>query len=35
MTKEDILLYLDNRKSENDDPLHKWVGTYNTKHMTH
>jgi hypothetical protein len=30
MTRDDILLYLDkHRKSENDDPLHKWIGTYN------
>ena len=29
-TRDDILLYLDKyRKSENDDPLHKWIGTYN------
>jgi hypothetical protein len=34
MTREDVLLYLDsNRKSENDDPLHKWIGTYNTKRI--
>jgi len=32
MTREDILLYLDKcRKSENDDPLHKWIGSYNTR----
>jgi hypothetical protein len=32
MTKEDILFYLDsNRESENNDPLHKWIGSYNTK----
>jgi integrase len=30
MTRDDILLYLDkHRKSENEDPLHKWIGTYN------
>jgi integrase len=35
MTREDILLYLDsNRKSENDDPLHKWIRSYNTKRIT-
>jgi site-specific recombinase XerD len=35
MTKEDILHYLDlNRKSENVDPLHKWIGSYNTKRIT-
>ncbi len=34
MTRDDILLYLDsNRKSDNDDPLHKWIGTYNTKRI--
>jgi hypothetical protein len=31
-TKYDILFYLDNlRKSENDDPMHKWIGSYNVK----
>jgi hypothetical protein len=31
-SKDDVLLYLDScRKLENDDPLHKWVGSYNTK----
>jgi integrase len=35
MTRDDVLLYLDsNRKSENDDPLHKWIGSYNVKRMT-
>ena len=30
MNREDILLFLDSfRKSENSDPLHKWIGTYN------
>jgi integrase len=35
MTRDDdILLYLDSsRKSENDDPLHKWIGSYNTKRI--
>jgi integrase/recombinase XerD len=34
MTREDILLYLDScRRSENDDPLHKWIGSYNTKRI--
>jgi hypothetical protein len=34
MTRDDILLYLDScRKLENDDPLHKWVGSYNTKRI--
>jgi hypothetical protein len=32
MTRDDILCYLDGcRKPENEDPLHKWIGTYNTK----
>jgi integrase len=32
MKRDDILLYLDKyRKSENDDPLHKWIGSYNTR----
>jgi integrase len=35
MARDDVLLYLDSsRKSENDDPLHKWVGSYNTKRIT-
>src|SRR6187200_695136 len=30
MTREDILLFLDNlRKSEDSDPMHQWIGTYN------
>jgi integrase len=34
-TRDDVLLYLDsNRKSENDDPLHKWIGSYNLKRIT-
>ncbi|HET7345630.1 MAG TPA: hypothetical protein VFJ05_07150, partial [Nitrososphaeraceae archaeon] len=34
MTRDDVLLYLDsNRKSENYDPLHKWIGSYNTKRV--
>jgi len=34
MTKEEILYYLDkNRKSENEDPLHKWIGSYNIKRI--
>ena len=34
MTRDDILLYLDScRKSENDDSLHKWIGSYNTKRI--
>jgi integrase/recombinase XerD len=32
MTRDDILLSLDRcRKSEDKDPMHKWIGTYNTK----
>jgi integrase/recombinase XerD len=32
MIKDDVLCYLDKyRKSENEDPLHKWIGSYNTK----
>jgi uncharacterized protein YihD (DUF1040 family) len=31
-TKDDVLLYLDSaRKSENENPMHKWIGNYNTK----
>ena len=30
MTREDVLSYLDRlRKPESDDPLHRWIGTYN------
>jgi hypothetical protein len=32
MTRDDLLSYLDKcRKQENEDPLHKWIGSYNTK----
>jgi hypothetical protein len=32
MTRGDILCYLDKcRKPESEDPLHKWVGSYNIK----
>jgi hypothetical protein len=32
MTRGDVLSYLDKcRKLENEDPLHKWIGSYNTK----
>jgi integrase/recombinase XerD len=35
MTKEDIIFYLDNnRKSESEDPLHRWIGSYNIKLVT-
>jgi hypothetical protein len=34
MTQEDLLCYLDKcRKPENEDPLHKWIGSYNTNLM--
>jgi integrase len=34
MTRDDILLYLDKcRKLENDDPLHKWIGSYNIRRI--
>jgi hypothetical protein len=33
-TKDDLLLYLDScRKPEHDDPMHKWIGTYNTRRI--
>ena len=33
MARDDVLLcYLDKcRKSENEDPFHKWIGSYNSK----
>jgi hypothetical protein len=32
MTRDDVLCYLDEcRKSETEDPSHKWIGSYNTK----
>jgi uncharacterized protein YihD (DUF1040 family) len=32
MTRDDVLCYLDKcRKTEEEDPLHKWIGSYNTK----
>jgi hypothetical protein len=32
MTRDDVLCYLDRcRKPETGDPLHKWIGTYNTR----
>lgn len=35
MTKDNVLCYLDKcRKPENDDPLHKWIGSYNIKVIT-
>ena len=33
LTREDVLSFLDKfRKTEDRDPLHKWIGTYNLKH---
>jgi hypothetical protein len=33
-TKDDVLLYLDScRKPEAEDPMHKWIGSYNTKRV--
>ena len=35
MTRDHVLPYLDRcRKPENNDPLHRWVGSYNVKRMT-
>jgi uncharacterized protein YihD (DUF1040 family) len=32
MTRDDVLCYLDKcRRQETEDPLHKWIGSYNTK----
>jgi integrase len=32
MTRDDLLSYLDKgRKPENEDPLHKWIGSYNIR----
>ncbi len=32
MSRDDVLCYLDNcRKPENEDPLHKWIGSYNIR----
>lgn len=32
MTRDDILCYLDKgRKPDNEDPFHKWIGSYNLK----
>jgi len=33
-TKDDVLLYLDScRKPELEDPMHKWIGTYNIRRI--
>jgi integrase/recombinase XerD len=35
MTKDNVLCYLDKcRKPETEDPLHKWIGSYNIKFIT-
>jgi hypothetical protein len=34
MTRQDIIAFLDSfRKPDSSDPLHKWIGTYNTYRM--
>ena len=34
LTRTDVLAFLDKlRKTETQDPLHKWIGTYNTFRM--
>ena len=34
ITKDDVHMFLERyRKDENDDPLHKWIGTYNLKYI--
>jgi hypothetical protein len=34
ITKHDIMQYLSTlRKTESEDPTHKWIGTYNTRQM--
>ena len=34
ITKNDVTDFLNSsRKTEIDDPTHKWIGTYNTRHM--
>ncbi|MFL6331655.1 MAG: hypothetical protein ACJ705_11660, partial [Nitrososphaeraceae archaeon] len=34
MTRDDVLCYLDKyRKSENEEPLHKWIGTYDIRRV--
>ncbi len=35
ITKNDVMDFLNSsRKTESDDPTHKWIGTYNTRQMT-
>ena len=34
MTKEDVFSYLNRfRKSEDDNPFHRWIGTWNNRHI--
>ena len=34
ITKNDLLLYLNKyRKTDDEDPTHKWIGTWNNRHM--
>jgi site-specific recombinase XerD len=34
ITKDDVTSYLSSlRRSETDDPCHRWIGTYNTRQM--
>src|SRR5689334_8941831 len=34
ITRDDVLCYLDRcRKPENEDPMHKWIGSYNIKRI--
>ena len=34
ITKSDLLLYLNKfRKTEDEDPTHRWIGTWNNRHM--
>jgi hypothetical protein len=35
ITRQDLLSFLDSRhKPEDVDPLHKWIGTYNTYRLS-
>ncbi len=34
INKSDLQLYLNNiRKNEEEDPTHRWIGTWNNRHM--
>jgi hypothetical protein len=34
ITKDDVQMFLERyRKDEKDDPVHKWIGTYNLKYI--